>query len=356
MNERVPAQGRSALGGKNKIFAYSVLGMNVAAGWIAWWVLLDAMILGQSAHPWLYPILAFGFWGIVFTLSVIFVRNRRFLYASFVASGAGYPLFFGIGLSVLGAILAVLIFFFIEFQTKNEIKRGIKIDFYHLVSHALKYFVTAVCLVTAIAYYFSITQRSSIPSPTFIEAKTLEMEMDWGLKAAGFFLPEDKKELVDEIANNVTVDEFLSKNFVKPGIDENMAAVSNIVPGGPTEATRLIGDATAIKIQEEMLAKSKRDLAKQLGVNVVGERPMKEVLMNYIDKTERSFFEYSGSEKFYVPVILAFGIFLTARILGTAVDIFLGLFVLLLIRALRSTGIVSIRHEEKEVAMIEYSV
>ena len=105
-----------------------------------------------------------------------------------------------------------------------------------------------------------------------------------------------------------------------------------------------------------MLARSKQDLAKQLGVNVVGERPMKEVLMAYIDKTEREFFEYSGTEKFYIPVILAFGLFLTARILGTAVDIFLGLFILLIIKLLRIAGVVGIKQEQKEVAVIEYSV
>lgn len=340
---------------RNKIFAYTVLVLNVIAAWISWWVLAGA-IFGGIRHIWLYPILAFSFWGIAFTLSSIFVRNRKFTYASFVAGGIGYLVFFGLGLSVIGAALAVLLFIFIEFQTKKEIDRGIKIDFYHIVGHTLKYFVTAVCLVIAIAYYFSITEKSAKPSATFIEAKTLEMEMDWGLKAVGFVLPEDKKKLADEIANNVTVDEFLSKNFVKPGIDENMAAVNNIIPGGPTDTTKLIGDATAVKIHEEMLAKSKQDLAKQLGVNVIGEQPMKEVLISYIDKTERSFFEYSGSEKFYVPIILAFGLFLTARILGTAVDIFLGLFVLLLIKLLRISGIVNIRHEEREVAMIDYSV
>lgn len=340
---------------RNKIFAYSVLGLNVVAAWISWWVLAGA-IFGEMRHVWLYPILAFGFWGIVFVLSVIFARNRKFIYASFIAAGISYPLFFGIGLSVLGAALAVLLFIFTEYQTKKEIDRGMKIDFYHIVSHTLKYFVTAVCLVIAIAYYFSITEKSVAPSPTFIEAKTLEMEMDWGLKTAGLVLSEDKKGMIDDISKNMTVDEFLSKNFVNPGIEENVATISNVIPGGPTDTTKLIGDATAVKIQEEMLDKSKRDLAKQLGVNVVGQQPMKEVLMAYIDKTERSFFEYSGSEKFYVPVILAFGLFLTARILGTAVDIFLGLLILGIIKLLRFMGVVKVNTEQKEVAVIEYSI
>ena len=160
--------------------------------------------------------------------------------------------------------------------------------------------------------------------------------MDWGLKAAGFVLSDDKKSMIDDISSGVTVDDFLSKNFVDPGIDENMAAVNNAMPSGATDTTKLIGDAAAGKIKEEMLAKSKKDLSKQLGVDVVGEQPMKNVLMAYIDKTERRFFEYSGTDKFYVPIILAFGIFLTARILGTAVDIFLGLFILGIIRLLRN--------------------
>ncbi len=340
---------------RNKIFAYTILGLNVVAAWISWWVLAGA-IFGRIRHIWLYPILAFSLWGIAFTLAAIFVSNRKYFHASIVAGALGYPIFFGMSLSIAGVAIALLLFILTESQTKKEIARGIKIDFYHLVSHTLKYFVTAVCLVTAVAYYFSITERPKPTSAMVIETETLEAEMDWGLKAAGFVLPEDKKELVNQITDNVTVDEFLSKNFVKPGIDENIAAATNIIPGGPTDTTKLIGDAAVVKIQEEMLAKSKQDLAKQLGVNVVGERPMKEVLMAYIDKTERSFFEYSGTDKFYIPVILAFGIFLTARILGTAVDIFLGLFILGIIKLLRISGVVQVSKEQREVAVINYSV
>jgi len=351
----VLAQGRSASGGKNKIFAYSVLALNVVAAWMSWRVLAGA-IFGTMRHIWLYPILAFSLWAIVFTLGAIFVKNRKLLYASFVISGLGYPLFFGPSLSILGVILAILLFILTESQTKKEIGRGITINFYHLVSHTLKYFVTAACVVIAIAYYFSITEKAATPSPTFIETKTLEMEMDWGLKAAGLVLSDDKKSMLDDITNNITVDEFLSKNFVDPGIDENMATVNNILPNGPTDTTKLIGDAAAGQIKEEMLSKSKKDLAKQLGVDVVGEQPMKNVLMAYIDKTERGFFEYSGTDKFYVPVILAFGIFLTARILGTAVDIFLGLFILGIIKLLRISGIVEVNREQREVAVIDYSI
>lgn len=340
---------------KNKIFAYSVLALNIVAAWVSWWVLAGA-IFGSMRHVWLFPVLAFSAWGIVFTLSAIFVKNRKFLYASFIVSGLGYPIFFGATLSVLGVVLALLLFILTESQTKKEIARGITINFYQLVSHTLKYFVTAVCIVIAVAYYFSITDKAAMPTPTFLEAKTLEVEMDWGLKAAGFVLSDEKKSMLDDISSGVTVDEFLSKNFVDPGIDENMATANNVMPGGATDTTKIIGNAAAGKIKEEMLSKSKKDLSKQLGVDVVGEQPMKNVLMAYIDKAERGFFEYSGTDKFYIPIILAAGIFLTARILGTLVDIFLGLFILGIIKLLRISGIIQVNREQKEAAVIEYSV
>jgi len=352
----VPApEGRGlASGGRNKIFAYSVLGLNVAAAWVSWWILAGA-ISGRIVHYWVFPAVAFGVWAIFFTLATIFVRNRMFLYSAYILCAVGYIFFVAISWSLAVISLTVLFLILTEGQIKKEIKRGIRVDFYHLVSHSLRYFVSAVCIVVAIAYYFSITHRQA-PDPLKIESQSLELELDWGLKAISYVLPEDKKALVDEIAGGATVDEFLSKNFVKPGIDENMETVNNIMPDGPTDTTKLIGDATAEKIQEEMLSKSKRDLAKQLGVNVVGEHPMKEVLMAYIDKTERSFFEYSGTDKFYVPVILAFGLFLTARIMGTAVDILLGLLILGIIKLLRVTGVINLNRVQKEVAEIEYSV
>lgn len=339
---------------KNKIFAYAVLTLNAVAAWIAWAV-LAAAIYGKTEHVWLYPILAFSFWGILFTLAAIFVRSKKYFHPSLAAGALGYPVFFGLNFSTLGIFVTLLLLVLTESQAKKEIDRGIKIDFYHLVSHTLKYFVTTVCLATAIAYYFSIAEKPS-PSPTLLEKRTLETEMDWSLKAAGLVLAEDKKKMIEDITANETVDEFLSKNFVDPQINESMTMAKSIAPGGPIEAAKLIGDTTAVQIREEMLAKSKRDLAKQLGVGVVGEQPMKEVLTAYIEKTQKSFFEYSGSDKFYIPLILAFGLFLTARVLGTAIDIFLGLMILGIIKLLRVSGVVSVRQEQKEVAVIEYSI
>lgn len=327
----------------------------MVAAWVSWWVLAGA-IFGSMEHTWLYPVLAFGAWGIAFTLTAIFVKNKMYIRLSFLAGAIGYPFFLGFSLSLLGLLLAMLFLIFTESQVKKEIARGITINFYQLVSHTLKYFVTAACIVIAVAYYFSITDKAATPTPTFLEAKTLEMEMDWGLKAAGLVLSDEKKSILDDISSGATVDEFLSKNFVDPGIDENMATVNSVMPGGATDTTKIIGNAAAGKIEEEMLAKSKKDLSKQLGVDVVGEQPMKNVLMAYIDKTERGFFEYSGTDKFYIPIILAAGIFLTARILGTLVDIFLGLFIIGIIKLLRMSGVIQVNREQKEAAVIEYSV
>jgi hypothetical protein len=349
MIEKVPAQGGSAYGGKNKIFAYSILGLNVVAAWISWWVLAGT-IFGQSKHAWLFPSFAFGFWGIAFTLMVILVMSRQHIFASLAAGAAGYFLFFGFGFSAIGLLGMLALFVFTERATKKEIRRGVSIDFYHLVSHTLRYFVTAVCIVIAVSYYFSITERPQ-SSALVIEEKTLEMEINWGLKAAGMILPEEKKVLIDDINSNVSVDEFLSKNFIEPEFQETLNENQSA-----SEAAKMIGNTVAIEVKNQMLSKSKRDLSKQLEVDVVGEQPMKRVLMAYIDKTERSFFDYTGTDKFYIPIILASGIFLTARILGTVVDLILGLVILAVLKLLRKTGFVEIGSEQREVAMIEYSI
>jgi len=339
---------------RNRIFAYSVLGLNVIAAWVSWWILANA-IYGRSAHSWLYPVLAFSFWAIVFTLSAIFLKSRIYLHSCYVVSGLGYLIFVRPGWSWAAAFLAVLFLVLTERRIKKEIERGIKIDFYHLVSHNLKYFVTTICLVTAIAYYFSITAEPAL-SASMIEVKSLETEIDWGLKAASFILPDDKKEMIKDIRNDITVDEFLLKNFGNPELSGGVSNIDGNPADNPADTAKMIGSATAQKIQEEMLSKAKSDLSKQLGVPVVGEQPMKDVLLAYIDKTERSFFEYSGTDKFYIPIILAFGIFLTARILGTAADIFLGIFILLIIKLLRIFRVVEVKQEQKEVAVIDYSV
>lgn len=333
---------------RNKIFAYVVLGLNVVASWISWWI-LAGVIFGDLRHIWLFPILGFGAWAIAFTLSAIFVKDRRYLYGTYFLSSLGYIFFITISWSLIIVVLMVVFLIGTERQIKKELRRGITIDFYHLVSHSLRYFVSAVCIVIAVAYYLSITHRS--PSPVAIEKSTLEKEIDWGLKAAGMVLPDEKKALIEDIGKNMSVDDFLSKNFVEPEFQEFLDGESSA-----SYATKMIGNAATVEIQKQMLSKSKKDLAKQLGVDVVGEQPMKNVLMAYIDKTERSFFEYSGTEKFYIPIILASGIFLTARILGTIVDIFLGFLIVGIIKILRATDVIRLGSEQKEVVMVEYSI
>lgn len=346
----MPAKGGSAYSGKNKIFAYTILGLNVIATWASWWVLRRAF-LGESTHSWIYPTLAFSLWGIVFALAVMFVRNWKLQFASFVLGFVVYPFFLGFNLSIVGALITFGLFLLTENQAKKEIAQGIHLNFYRLVGHTLKYFVTAVCMVVAVAYYFHLLERSAVPSPIFLEDETLQAEMDFGLKTAGFVLPEEKRAIIDDITSGMSVDDFLSKNFVQPEVDETILN-SDSAPG----IAKVIGDTAAVEVQQKLLAKSKKDLSKQLGVDVVGELPMKNVLMSYIDKTERSFFEYSGTDKFYVPIIIAIGIFLTARVLGTIVEIFLGLVILLIIKMLEKTGLIEMVREQREVMTIRYDV
>ncbi|MFA5871943.1 MAG: hypothetical protein WC858_04485 [Parcubacteria group bacterium] len=352
--EKVSAKSGSAAGGKNKIFAFVVLGLNVIAAWVSWWV-LGMSVYGKTTHYWLFPVLAFSFWAIAFVLSCIFLENRRYVYASYIAGALGYPISMGFNWSDATAALVVLTFVLIEIQTKKESKRGVKIDFRHLVSHALKYFVTIVCVVIGIAYYFSITNKPA-PTASAIEAKSLETEIDWGLKAASFVLQDDKKALIADISSGMTVDEYFKKTMGEQDFSQYAAKEDGSAAGDSNATAKLIGDATALKIQEQMLEKSKKNLSKQLGVTVYGEQRVKDVLIAYIDKSERSFFEYSNTDKFYIPIILAFGIFLTARILATAVDIFLGLSILLLIKLLRRFNVIEIKQEQREVSFIEYSI
>jgi hypothetical protein len=354
MFENVSAQGGSAWGGKNKNFAYAVLGLNVFAAWISWWVLADSLY-GRTAHPWLNPVLAFSFWGIAFAFGCIFVKNRKYLYSCYTASSLGYFLFIRPGWSYLVAILTILFLVLTEIQIKKETERGIKIDFYHLVSHSLKYFVSIVCVAIALSYYFSIKDQPS-PTASGIEVQSLKTEIDLGLAAAGYVLSDDNKKLANDIKNDVTVDEFLSKNWIDQNVPTDLGGQENAGTENPSDTAKKIGSATAEQIKNEMLSKSKRDLSKQLGVPVIGEKPVKDVIAAYIDSSERSFFEYSGANKFYVPILLALGLFLTARILGTAVDLILGLLILGIIKILMAYNIIEIKTETRNVGTISYSV
>jgi hypothetical protein len=341
---------------RNRVFAYVVLGLNIIAAWISWWILASS-IYGRTDHPWLFPILAFSFWAIFFALGCIFIKNRKYLFACYAVSAFGYLLFINPGWSYIAFPFTLLFLAFTEYQIKKESERGMTVDFYHLASHSLKYFVSIVCLVIAISYYFAIYNQAS-PSASGIESATIKTEIDWGLTAAGYVMSDENRKLAEDVRNNVTVDEFLSKNWIEQNVAKLQEAQNNREnnQNQPSDTAMIIGSTTAQQIKQEMLAKSKKDLSKQLGVSVVGEMSVKDLIAAYIDKTERNFFENSGSYKLYLPIILAFGLFLTARILGTAVDLLLGLVLLGIIKILLITNIVSIKKETREVGMIEYSI
>ncbi|OGI26084.1 MAG: hypothetical protein A3J76_03985 [Candidatus Moranbacteria bacterium RBG_13_45_13] len=87
-----------------------------------------------------------------------------------------------------------------------------------------------------------------------------------------------------------------------------------------------------------------------------GEEKVKDILVEYVDKSQSDFFERSAGLRMYLPVIMALALFLTARILATIVDIFLGFVILALIRLFRKFGMIGIKKEMREAAVIEYSV
>ena len=87
--------------------AYTVLALNVVAAWSSWWVLTSS-ISGRIVHYWVFPVLIFSIWGIFFTLSAIFVRNRTYLYSAYALCAVGYIFFAAMSWSLVVLFLTIL--------------------------------------------------------------------------------------------------------------------------------------------------------------------------------------------------------------------------------------------------------
>jgi hypothetical protein len=339
---------------KNKNFAYTILVLNVAAAWTSWWTLGNSIFGRVAEYDWLIPTIAFSVWAIVFTLGAIFIKNKYLFYGSLVLGGVGYAYLNSFNLSLAAVGLAVVILIATEHGVKKELEKGVRINFYYVVRQALKFFVTAVCLVAAFSYYFSLDRVNAALGK--IEKDSLAQEIDWGLKTAQYIMPEEQREMIEKILSGVTVDEYLIESQPKAEFEMNEL----VGMAGPEYAGSIdinsVGQSLNQKIKEESLKRSKEEISGYLGIPVTGGEKVKDIIIEYIDKSEREFFERSTGLQMYLPVIMALALFLTARILATIVDIFLGFIILALIKLFRKFGVVGIKREMKEAAVIEYSV
>jgi len=341
---------------KNKKTIYFILALNIALAWIAWWILGRAFDGRLGNFIWSAPILAFSFWAVSFSLATIFTKNRFWLFGTYIASLAGYLVLVDFGWSSLVLVAAFALLYLTEKSVKKELSIGIRIHFYRVVNLSLKYFVTAVCVVAAVAYYFSLTNRDNLTIPN-IERKTLNEEIDWGMKFTSLAMPE-KKDLVANIENGMTVDDYLIENQLSGLNPEEFSGTSGIngSPSGADGSLGMVGQMVNGKVRDEMLAIYKKNISEQLGVSVQGDEKVREVLTEFIETKQNNFLQEAFSKSFYVALIMALGLFLAIRLIGAGVDILLGFVILGIIKILIAWGAIDLRTETRKVKVINYSI
>ena len=341
---------------KNKNFAYALLVLNVLVAWVSWWTLANSIFDRVSGYDWLIPAVAFSIWAIVFTLGAIFIRSRLLFYSSIVVGALGYSLLNSLNFSLIGVTLAVLILFGTEYLVKRELEKGVQINFYYVIRQCLKYFVTAISLVVAFSYFFALDRDNATLGR--IEKDSYLRQVEWGLKASRYVLAEENKELIDKILSGVTVDEYLQRddgslNFSSEELE--MIGASGIGLENQVVLESLSSSLNR-EIQRQALEKSKKEISEQLGMEINGDEEVKDVLVQYADKSQQDFLERSTGVRENLPLIMALALFLTVRILATIVDIFLGVVIFGLISLFQKAQIIDIEKEMKEGAVIEYSI
>jgi len=337
---------------KNKNFAYIILVLNVAAAWVSWWTISNSILGKVDEYVWILPIAAFFIWSVLFSLACALIKGKRLIYGSFVLSLAGYIFFLGLNLSVLALLAAFLMFAAAESKIKEELIYGPRLSFFRAVNYGLKFFVTAVCIVIAFAYYFSSDEGKSFLDSSG-SSKSMEKLVDWSLKGAGQMFP-DKKEIIADIESGITMDEYLIKSQSKSDLGGDIPSLKEQLPD-PLAGSIAVDEGMIGMLEKESLELSKQKISEQLGVEVKGDEKVKDFLVRYVKFKQRDFLAESSS-KIFLPILIALGIFLTAKVIGFVVRVFSEMVVIGLIRLFVHCGVVELKTETRRVKTVEYSL
>jgi len=300
----------------------------------------------MNAHwQWVWSVAIFFVALVLFSLTLLIATRKRQCYI-LIFSALVFSLMLG-GERWYAMVLALMIAFLLAqvgvFVVKDEQRQRIKINLFRTLKRGMPLFGTALSLILASGFYFSLINNQKLDQAPRVEVEIPPVLNKIGLNFAKLIIPSAEVDLLDE---NITVDQFLQQGIA--GQQEQM------LPEG-FDPSQLEGEMLAEfnDSQQDVLKEAKDKLSEQIGFPLKGDEVVSDVVGQIINKQINTLINGQDEvSKSLLPATVALAIFITARsvfwlllfpVLWTAAGIF---------AMMRRFGWIEIKKEMKEVEII----
>lgn len=355
-----------------------VLGIKIVLfGTLSWFFLHQLFYVGIDKTFLILAILGLLFFGILICLSSLLIEKKIVLYLAFALSLLSFFIFFRGGEAVPGQfretfyyfIVLLLVFLSLLVYRKRvaqEKEARTKLHFWRILKRGLSLTFTLVCLLIALAYYFSPSlggiseMEFKVPRGIFnVVLKPLSELIQTRLP---LYTPDMS---IDELLTmfSVTVgEEGLSGLSFKPSPELYRIIQSRGISIETLDLNQLLRDPEIAEIlQEEIkkqtdslssdqLVQQRAEFSEKLGIEIKGGENLNDVLYKLINAQINA---VGGPYKKYIPIAFAIGLFFTLRILTILLVPIVVLFSVFTIKILITLGFARINVKPMEAEGIE---
>ena len=268
-----------------------------------WYFLRYVFYVGNlTLSCWIGGIILALLWNIVLCLAMLLIKNKLILLGSFAISLILFFIFFHNEFLYyfIALIILLLCFWFASNRIKKEEEVQVSLNFWRIWKRGLPIFITALCLLISVAYYFS--------------PGTLE------IKEAKIKIPRESFNSTIKPLEN-----FIEKRFPQ-GVSLDSPANKLITP------------------------EQRSDLEKQFGIKITTNDKIRDVLYKIVDYQLNT---ATTPYRKFIPLGLAIILFITLRIAAIIYIPFLILFSYLVLKLLIAIKFIRIEIEKKEVESVK---
>lgn len=347
----------------------------VLFSFLSWFFLHQFFYLGGGAFL-ILSVIGFLFWGASLCLTILLVNKKILLYLSFILSLILFFVFFRGGDIVSARSLEIfyysivlflifITFLFYKLRARREMKTRINLNFWRILRRGLPLIFTLLCLLVALAYYFS-------PSLGGISDAEFEIPrgiFDAALKPLGGLI----KTRLPLYSPDMTVDELLTVfsladsegvsdlSFI-PSIELYNLIQSKGISIETLDINKLLKDPEIVNALREdirertnslsrtQLAQQRLVLSEKLGIEINAGETLNDVLYKLVNAQISGI---SGEYKEYLPIALAIALFFSLRLLAVILIPCIILFTWIMIKLLIKLNFIKIGTELARAERLE---
>ena len=339
---------------KNRKLFYGLISSSLILFSLGWYSLYHSFYVSGYDNL-LYPIIIFLLAFIVFYFFVVVEHDRNILYV--VCS-------FG----MMGSILLSKEYIFSAFliwiatscscvlaikRIKEEQYNRIQINVYRILKRGIPMIGTVFCFLISVGFYFSIANLQKIGDiPRF----KLKLPIQTTRMAFGVMNAVMPNEEIGWIVEGVTVDEYFQRILRSQDISLEGTVLKEIKEEVDEETKKQMEAGLEREIWEKerlIIEKNRLILEEKLGVDLMGNERIDEVLHNLINKRANDLINGRVIASEVLPIGGAFAVFVTVRSIVWISNMILFWTVSIIFAILVKLEKVKIKQEDQKIESIE---